>query len=172
MAACSLDNLNDPGASSVLILQKINNMISSNITILLITVLVTVILGFSFYFFGSSLIRTLNSYYTNRDANKVNTSNSGSLKDKTADNEDYPEQDTENEQKDEDVFQVPVDPAKFMPKTKRDFLTDLEIENKVYNEEKTEFVTRRLNYSQNDDVVNAKILYKQHDNYNYDYTTD
>jgi hypothetical protein len=103
----------------------------------------------------------------------VNTSNSGSLKDKTADNEDYPEQVDENEQKDDDeVFRVAVDPAKFMPKTKRDFLTDLNIQNKTYNEEKTNYVTRRLNYTHNDDVVNANILYKNYDDYNYDYSTE
>lgn len=102
------------------------------------------------------------------------TSNSESLKDKAADNEEYPEQSDPNnpDVEGEDDMRVVVDPAKFMPKPKRDFIGKLTLENKDYNKDKTEFVTRKLNYPENDDIVDEKILYKDYDNYQYDYNTE
>ena len=47
-----------------------------------------------------------------------------------------------------------------MPKHKKNFLKDLETSNKAYNEEKTQLLTKRLNYPVNDDIVDSKILYK------------
>lgn len=170
--ACPLDKLTtDPGVSSVQVMKQLDSMIKSNITIILILILLIAIFGFGLYYFGSSLISTLNKYYAQRD--QTRTSNSESLKDKAADNEEYPEQpDPNNPSVDDEDLRVPVDPTKFMPKSKRDFITKLALENKAYNKDKTEFVTRKLNYPENDDVVDDKILYKDYDNYQYDYSTE
>lgn len=153
----------NPVMSGVQVLQKINYMVNSNITILFILVLVIVVLGFGLYYFTKSLIKTLNNYYRYRVV--IDTSSSDSLKDKSADNEAYP--DTSAEQ-DDDELRMVIDNTNFMPKSKRDFLAKLKIENTEYNREKTEFVTRRLNYQENDDIIDDKIMYKDHDNYSYE----
>jgi hypothetical protein len=161
----------DAGVSSVKVLKQLNSMIKSNITIIIILFVMVVILGFGLYYFVNSLISTLSKYQSRKEMNR--TSNSESLKDKAADNEEYPEQsDPNNIDVEEDDMRVVVDPTKFMPKPKRDFISKLTIENKEYNKDKTEFVTRKLNYPENDDVVDDKILYKDYDDYQYDYNTE
>lgn len=161
----------DAGVSSVKVLKQLDSMIKSNITIIIILFVMVVILGFGLYYFVNSLISTLSKYQSRKEMNR--TSNSESLKDKAADNEEYPEQsDPNNIDVEEDDMRVVVDPTKFMPKPRRDFISKLTVENKEYNKEKTEFVTRKLNYPENDDVVDDKILYKDYDNYQYDYNTE
>lgn len=150
--------------SGAQVLQKINTMVSSNITIIFILVILIVVLGIGMFYFTRSLIKTLNNYYRNRIV--VDTSGGDSLKDKSADNEDYPDP-ADPDSKEDDELKAVIDPSNFMAKGKRDFLTNLKIENKEYNKEKTEFVTRRLNYSTNDDIVDDKIMYKDYDNYDY-----
>lgn len=167
---CPLDKLStDPGVSSVQVVKQLDTMIKNNITVIIILLVVVAVLGFGLYYFGKSLVSTLSKYYEMKEVNK--TSNSESLKDKAADNEEYPEQPDPNNPEEEDL-KIVVDPSKFMPKAKRDFITKLTLQNKGYNQAKTEFVTRKLNYDTNDDIVDSKILYKDYDNYNYDYSTD
>jgi hypothetical protein len=168
--ACQLDSLNDSAGSSVVVMQKISSMISSNYTILMIMFVILGLLVFGLSYFGRSLLNTLTTYYQNRNAQQTTTSTGDSLKDKAADNEEYPEDDTQDAEEDIDG-KIKVDPTKFMPKGKRDFLQNLELENKEYNEEKTKFLTRNMNYDTNDDVVDSQILYKDYDNYSYDYAT-
>lgn len=167
---CPLDKIStDPGVSSVQVLKQLDLMIKNNMMVIVILLIVVVVLGFGLYYFGKSLVSTLTKYHEMKQKNK--TSNSESLKDKAADNEEYPEQPDPNNPEEEDL-KIVVDPSKFMPKAKRDFITKLTLENKGYNDAKTEFVTRKLNYDSNDDIVDSKILYKDYDNYNYDYATD
>jgi len=167
---CPLDKLStDPGVSSVQVLKQLDLMIKNNVMVIVILLVVVAVLGFGLYYFVKSLISTLAKYY---DMKKTNmTYNSESLNDKAADNEEYPEQPDPNNPEEEDL-KIVVDPSKFMPKAKRDFITKVTLENQGYNNAKTEFVTRKLNYDTNDDVVDSKILYKDYDNYNYDYATD
>ncbi len=166
---CPLNELNTtPGASSVTVMKQLDSMIKSNISIIFILLVVLLVLGFGLYFFSKSLFSTLSKYNTQKEMNR--TTSSESLKDKAADNEEYIEQ--EQDDIEPDSFKMVADPSKFMPKPKRDFLKKLDIENREYNKEKTEFVTRKLNYGENDDVVDSKILYKDHDNYTYDYNTE
>ncbi len=167
---CPLDKLStDPGVSSVQVVKQLDTMIKNNITVIIILLVIVAVLGFGLYYFGKSFVATLSKYYEMKELNK--TSNSESLKDKAADNEEYPEQPDPNNPEEEDL-KIVVDPSKFMPKAKRDFITKLTLENKGYNQAKTEFVTRKLNYDTNDDIVDSKILYKDYDNYNYEYNTD
>jgi hypothetical protein len=167
---CPLDKLStDPGVSSVQVIKQLDTMIKNNITVIAILLIILGVLGFGLYFFSKSLFNTLSKYYDMKTVNK--TSNSESLKDKAADNEEYPEQPDPNNPEEEDL-KIVVDPSKFMPKAKRDFVTKLTLQNKEYNQAKTDFVTRKLNYDENDDIVDSKILYKDYDNYNYDYSTD
>lgn len=164
MAYADASKVGSPGLSGAEVLIKINTMVSSNITILLVLLVVMIVLGFGLFYFVKSLMKTLHNYYSNRSV--VDTSGADSLKDKTADNEEYPDTSDPDNQDDGDLRAV-IDPTNFMPKSKRDFLTSVKLENKEYNAEKTQFVTRRLNYIKNDDVVDDKILYKDYDDYDY-----
>lgn len=168
--SCPLDKLStDPGVSSVQVMKQLDTMINNNITVIVILLVILTVLGFGLYYFGKSFVTTLSKYYEMKESKK--TSNSESLKDKAADNEEYPEQPDPNNPEEEDL-KIVIDPSKFMPKAKRDFVSKLTLQNKGYNQAKTEFVTRKLNYDENDDIVDSKILYKDYDNYNYDYSTD
>jgi hypothetical protein len=167
--ACALDALNDSPGSTV-IMQKISNMITSNIVILVILLVVLGVLAFGLYYFMSSLINTL-STYTTAIKNSASTVNSNSLHDREADNELYPEPKDPNNPEEDDTS-IKVDPTKFMAKSKRDFLKKLEVENKEYNKEKTDLMVRRMRYPENDDMVDSQILYKDYDDYKYDYETD
>lgn len=172
MTGCPLDKLStDVGVSSVQVMKQLDSMIKSNITIIIILLIMLVAFIFGLYYFGSSLISTLSKYYTSKANN--NTFNAESLRDKAADNEEYPEpSDPNNLDVEEDDLRPMVDPSRFMPKAKRDFLNKLALENREYNNEKTEFVTRKLDYPENDDVIDDKILYKDYDNYQYEYDTE
>lgn len=168
--SCPLDKLStDAGVSSVQVIKHLDTMIKNNITVIIILLIILVVLGLGLYYFSKSLVSTLSKYYEMKEVNK--TSNSESLKDKAADNEEYPEQPDPNNLEEQDL-KIVIDPSKFMPKAKRDFVSKLTLENKGYNQAKTDFVTRKLNYDENDDIIDSKILYKDYDNYNYDYSTD
>lgn len=171
--ACPLNNLNDTSLSPAVIVEKIQRMINNNIAIVLILFVLIGLLGVSLAYFASSMFKTLKDYYINRGVTKPSPASTNSLKDKNADNEVYEEPaspDDENET--ETKFKIEADPTEFMPKHKKDFLKDLETSNKQYNEDKTQFMTKRLNYPVNDDIVDSKILYKEYDNYTYDYYTE
>jgi flagellar basal body-associated protein FliL len=171
--ACPLDNLNDNSLNPAVIVEKIQRMINNNIAIVFILVLLVIFLMVSLFYFGSSIFKTLKDYYINREVSKPDPSTTNSLKDRNADNEVYEEPSNENDaDQTNDEFKVQVDPVKFMPRARRNFIKELEIENKQYNEDKTQFMTKRLNYPVNDDVVDDKILYKDYDNYRYDYYTE
>lgn len=173
--ACPLNDLNEQ--TPTIIIDKLQRMINNNIAIVFIIILLMGFLGVSLYYFASSLFKTLKDYYINKGVNKPSPKSTNNLKDKNADNEVYEEPsnpndaDVEIEAKDTHV-KLDVDIQQFMPKYKKDFLKSLEVENKQYNEDKTTLLTKRLNYPENDDKVDAKIFYKEHDDYRYDYYTE
>ncbi len=171
--ACPLDSLNDTSLDPAVIVEKIQRMINNNIAIVFILVLLVIFLIVSLFYFGSSMFKTLKDYYINREVSKSDPSTTNSLRDKNADNEIYEEPTNEDDADQTDAeFKIQVDPAKFMPRARRNFVKELDIENKQYNEDKTQFMTKRLNYPVNDDIVDEKILYKDYDNYTYDYYTE
>jgi len=170
-----MDNLSDvlkdvARGNSVVIMQKINSMIAQNV--LIIGMLIALLAGllYGLYYFTNSFITTLSIYHTASKNSRATQNVSESLGDKSADNEFYPEPKDPNDDSIGELGQGAtfVDPAKFMPKKKREFLKRLDEENKEYNAQKTEMMTRRLNYPENDDVVNSKVLYKDYDDYQYE----
>lgn len=171
--ANSMNNIDVQALPPSAVLEMIKSMISNNISILCIMFVLLVFLGASLMYFGSSLLKTLKNYYINRGMSQKDAASSNSLKSKVADDEVYQEPHNPNDAEPEPETQkAKVDPASFMPRSKKDFLSNLVVENAKYNEDKTMLMTRRLNYPVNDDVVDEKILYKDYDNYKYDYTTE
>jgi membrane protein insertase Oxa1/YidC/SpoIIIJ len=169
--SCPLDKLDSSsGGNATIITNQIDNMINSNILIIFILFILLIVLGFALYYFVKSLITTLSNYYTNRTNVKTTLKGSGeSLKDRNADNEVYHEPPNPDDAEADLDMSSRIDPAKFMPKSKREFLKSLEQENKSYNNEKTSFVVNQLNYPSNDDIIDERILYKDYDNYTYTY---
>lgn len=156
--------------NTVVIMQKLNSMINSNVLIIGMLVFLIAVLVMSLYFFLRSLISTLTTYHTRLQNTKEFKNITDSLNDRAADNEYYPEpRDPNSTDFDDSIVGERIDPTKFMPRKKREFLKNIELENKDYNAEKTEMMIRRLNYPENDDIVDSKILYKDYDDYKYDY---
>lgn len=170
--SCSLNNLNDT-LNPAVVAEKIQRMINNNIAIVLILVLLIGFLGVSLFYFGNALFTTLKNFYINREVSRSTPTSTNSLKDRKADNEIYEEASNPNDAElPETELKVEVDMKQFMPRYKKDFINALETGNKQYNEDKTQLMTKRLNYPENDDIVDQKILYKAYDNYTYDYYTE
>lgn len=166
MEQCPLAKIGDtmPAGSSSAVMDRINNMITDNfVSLAVMTVLIIVLFALLGYF-SYSLISTVLDYYKNKNIPEVGTAKTDSILDKSADNEVYEDSDEQNVSK--------VDPKKFMPKAKRDFLDQLELENTLYNKETTDKLTKQLKYPENDDLINEKILYKKYDDYKYKYEKD
>jgi hypothetical protein len=159
-----LDNVADSSSSSIM--RKINTMVNSNIFTLVIMCGILIVLFLMLSYFVFSLYKNISvylKYSKSKDARK----GSDSILDKAADNESY-------EILDETTFGNPstIEPKKFMPKPKRTFIKKLEQDNVVYNKEKTDYLIKELQYPENDDLVNDSLLYKQYDNYTYNYNND
>lgn len=171
-----MDNISDTlkevaRGNSAVIMKKLNSMIAQNVLIIVMLIAILAGLLYGLYYFVSSLINTLSVYRTAIKNSQALKSASESLADRAADNEFYPEPKDPNDDSIGELgdARTMVDPAKFMPKNKRAFIKNLEANNTDYNKQKTDLMTRRLNYPENDDLVNSKVLYKDYDDYQYDY---
>ena len=164
MAMIALSN-NDGNALKTL--NMINNMIYNNWLIIGVFLLLLVALALSLYYFATSLISTISTYNTNRVTLKQFSKGGDSIKDTSADNELYPEPiDPDDVEPDFNVTPQ-IDPKKFMPRPKREFISELELQNVDYNKKKSDFLINELNYVENDDVVDDKVLYADYDDYKY-----
>ncbi len=153
------------GGKAVQVLQKIDNMINGNMLILGVFLLLLIALGLSLYYFVSSLIQTVTIHNTNKLEIRSKLKGGNSIKDTTADNEIYLEP---GDKDDIEVDLAPaIDPKKFMPRGKREFISQLKLDNLDYNKKKTEILVNDLNYTENDDLVDDKILFPDYDNYEY-----
>jgi membrane protein insertase Oxa1/YidC/SpoIIIJ len=158
------------GGNSAKILEKINNMISSNMLILGVFFLLLVALCLALYYFVSSLMFTISNHNISKVTLKSQLTSKGeSVKDTTADNETYPEPVNPNDAEAEFDLTPQVDPKKFMPRGKREFISLLTAENEDYNKKKTEILVNEFNYAENDDIVDEKVLYADYDDYKYKY---
>jgi hypothetical protein len=132
-----------------------------------VLVLLLIALVLALYYFASSLIATISNYNLNRNVAKNVLKGGDSLKDTVADNETYPEP-IDPDDPDPDVDLAPKeDPKKFMPRAKREFIRDLELQNVAYNQQKTDILVNDLNFPLNDDLVDDKVMYADYDNYQY-----
>ena len=146
------------------IMDKIDSMIHANYIVVGIFILILIAFGFALYYFAKSLITTITNYRTYNKELKGEVKGVGSsLKDTSADNEIY----IEPASPDDAEVETQVDPKKFMPRSRKEFINELETQNKEYNEQKTNYLVNQLNYPENDDIVDERILYKEYDNYKY-----
>lgn len=150
------------------IMDKIDTMINANYVVIGILIVILIAFGFALYYFAKSLIATLTNYRTYNKELKGEVKGVGnSLKDTSADNEIYIEPSSPDDAEIETTSKPQVDPKKFMPRSRKEFIAELEKQNMEYNEQKTNYLVHQLNYPENDDVVDERILYKEYDNYKY-----
>lgn len=154
--------------SGMMLVKKLQNMLSDNYTMLVIMVVLIGILGLVLFYFGNSLSKTLTNYYKNKkvanDASTATAAVSDNQRDEKADNEIYYEDVKDDPNK--------KDPALYFDKTKRDFIEDLDSQYKDINTLKSQYISSTYNGKQNDDIIDQKVLYKDYDNYKYDLARD
>ena len=144
------------GLEAVLIM--INKMRSDNYTFLFIYLMLFIALAVIFYYFVSHLVKTLLVYYRNKGT-KETTKNQYSS---STDDQSYEE---------DDVLIEVQDPKQFMDPGKKKFVAELDNTYKDYNRVMDEYMKSKLNKKDNDNTVNAGVLFEKNDNYVYE-TTD
>lgn len=165
-SACNPESCSN--MSGMMLIKKLQNMLSDNYTMLVIMVVLIGVLGLVLFYFANSLSNTLTNYYKNKkvaeDASTSTAAISDNQRDVKADNEIYYEnvQDDPNKQ----------DPVSFLDKTKQDFIAELDSQYKDINTLKTQYISSTYSGKQNDDVIDQKVLYKDYDNYKYDLAPD
>jgi hypothetical protein len=161
------------GGNSAKVLQQINNMISSNMLILGVFFILLIALCLALYYFALSLMSTISYYNASKMARKSQLTGKGeSMKDTSTDNEIYAEPVDPKDVEQEFDPTPQIDPKKFMPSGKREFVKQLAIDNEDYNKQKSAFLTNEMKYKENDDIVDEKVMYKDYDNYKYTYEKD
>lgn len=144
-------------ANSVMLLKKIDSMISDNYTLLFVLVVVLVIVGLALSYFVNSLKNTITTYLKNRPPKEESNGDNPRVKDDD-DNQYY---DNPN---DDPQY---IDPNEFLPKEQRDYIKDVDTTFKEFNKLKTEYIKNTYEGRDNDDYIDQTILYDKHDNYTY-----
>lgn len=151
---CGLSDAPSQFTGNGSILLKINKMIADNYAMLGLFVVIMIVLGLVAYFFGKRLYNTILSYYMNKvDVKSSSLSNSNS---KEFDNYIY----------DTDFEPPPDDVLNYMEADKRKFVKDIESIHDEYNKA-IETHIRSTGKADVDSRVDASVLFKTHDSYDY-----
>lgn len=143
---CITCSNNPMDLSGTVQMNKINKIISDDITVILISIFIIIILGIIIWYFAGQLIAAIKRW---RGAYARNNTD---IKKVSDDKEVY----------DEDMADttVQVNPMK------EDFLRTMENAYEDYNKLKTEYIAS--NYSKaNDDLIDKSVFYKKYDDYDY-----
>lgn len=136
-------------------------MIGDNYTLIAISLTITIILLISLIYFINSLIKTIKNYRkTKIDFSKAESS---SLKNNPFD----PNNDDEkyySTSKDSPNY---IDPTEFLDKDKKEFISKIDNVFKEYNTEKNKYISNNFEGRDNDDIIDQRVLYDDHDNYSY-----
>lgn len=146
---------------------KLSRIITDNYTIIVVFLIITIFLAMIIWYFARNLQTTLRNYRKFGKKFDISPAPTDNQYDKAADDENY-----DNNKKDVDMdvglMQVASreDPNDFMPKGKKDFIENVTNKYTDYNKEKTSYI-RSTRKSTNDDIINDKMLYRKHDDYEY-----
>jgi lipopolysaccharide export LptBFGC system permease protein LptF len=149
---------------SVLLLKKIESMISDNYTMLFILLVVLLIVGFALIYFVSSLGKTLQVWWKNKQEKQKALADTGGASDNPRSPMDDDVTYYENPKDDPDSS---TDPFTYAPKGQRDFDQDINATYQSYNEEKTQYIATTYNGKKNDDILDRSVMYKEYDDYSY-----
>jgi len=164
MSSCSRCNpagCDDAAASGVVLLRKLNSMISDNYVLLFVYFLVIALCTLALTYFIMSLKNTINSYMKAK-ATEVKITNN--QKSGTDDNYTYPE---EGEVLIDEDADKPLMIRDAMEKPTKDFITNLDTAYKEYNTLKSEYIKNTYEGRENDDVVDERVRFAEHDSYTY-----
>ena len=144
--------------NSVMLLKKLDYMISDNYTLLFIFIVIMIILGMSFIYFFKSLKQSLSTYLKDKVLSIETSGDNPRIS--TDDNYTYYENTKEDP--------VPVAPKESMPTGTKEFLKTVDNVYKDYNLLKSEYIKKTYTHGkENDDVIDEKTLYKEYDDYKY-----
>lgn len=165
MTATGCDNACDPSGclkadDSMMLLKKLEGMISDNYTMLFILFIILSVLLLALYYFGSSLIKTISIWWRNVQEKRGNggKSSADNPRAKEDDNDIY----YDNPKEDPNY----ADPFKYAPSGQREYVDNMDKAYKEYNDKKTSYITNTYQ-KQNDDIIDQKVIYKEYDNYSY-----
>ena len=166
MAACD-KTCNPTGCggtdNSVILLKKLQSMISDNYTMIFILILILAIVGFSLMYFLNSLRQTLVVWWKNKNENdKTISSGTSGDNPRTATDDDvtYYENSQDDPEFSTDVF-------KYAPKEQQDFDRNIQTTFKTYNDNKAAYIASEFTGRTNDDIIDRSVMYKEYDNYTY-----
>ena len=144
--------------NSVMLLKKLDYMISDNYTLIFIFIIIMIILGMCFIYFFKSLKQNLSTYFKDKDKSKEPSGDNPRIG--TDDNYTYYESTKDDPE--------PVEPKDMMPASTKDFIKNVDNVYKEYNDLKTEYIKKTYTSGKtNDDVIDIKTLYKEYDDYKY-----
>ena len=145
--------------NSVMLLKKLDSMISDNYTLIVIFFIVMGILSMAFIYFFKSMKTNLGVYWKDK----------ATVKSPSGDNPRMAEDDKYTYYENVKDDPEPVQPRENMPDKTKEFVANMEKTYDEYNKLKTEYIknttTKRL---QNDDLVDESVLFKKYDDYKYD----
>jgi phosphate/sulfate permease len=145
--------------NGVMLLKKLDSMISDNYTLIFIWFVVSIILGLALSYFIASLNKNITSYYRGKNKVNIKTPHSNNIRAKEDDNYDYYE--TVNDDP------VKIDINDSIPPNKKEFIKNLETTYNEYNNLKTEYLNKTYSGRKNDDIIDSNIEFKIYDNYDY-----
>lgn len=144
--------------NSVMLLKKLDYMISDNYTLLFIFIIIMAILTMCFLYFFKSLKTNLSTYF--KDKAKVKEPSGDNPRIGTDDSYTYYEIAKDDPE--------PVEPKDMMPVGKKEFIKNVDDVYKQYNDLKSEYIKKTYTSGKtNDDVIDIKTLYKEYDDYKY-----
>lgn len=148
--------------NSVMLLKKLDYMISDNYTLLFIFVIITAILGLCFLYFFRSLKVSLSTYF--KDKSKLKEPSGDNPRIGTDDNYNYYEVVKDDPE--------PVEPREMMPASTKEFIKNVDNVYKEYNDLKSEYIKKTYTSTSTknqteDDIIGIKTLYQKYDDYKY-----
>ena len=150
----------DPSAceSTSMLLKKIDMMISDNYTLLVVLAILLVIIGLIISYFMDSLISHVKGFLKNKkEQGTTGTDNPRYSADDDITYYDNPKEDPKYE-----------DPVQYMPKGQYQYVKKLDKEYEEYNKLKSQYIATTYDGRTNDDLVDTQVIFKEHDDYDYD----
>lgn len=144
--------------NSVMLLKKLDSMISDNYTLIVIFFIVMIILGMAAIYFFRSLKANLGVYWKDKRKSKAPAGENPRI----AEDDKYIYYDNVKDDPE------PVQPRENMPVNTTEFVTNMEKTYEEYNKLKSEYIKNTTSSRDNDDLVDESVLYKKYDDYKYD----
>lgn len=165
MVACLNMKSSDPGLIHLMNQRILFKLVNDNYTILIVFVVLSVFLLLIFLYFFKNVMNTIKLYNKHAKRLELAPAPTDNQYDKDADNEKYKSKDIDP---DVDAFNLRAieDPADYMPRTKKEFIKEMDTKYQEYNTLKSDYIITNHKKT-SDDVVDSQVLFKKYDDYKY-----